>query len=463
MDFKAGQKVHFVGIGGVSMSALAHSLASRGLQVSGSDRDEGERVAGLRVAGIKVAIGQSADNVGDADAYVYTTAIREDNPELVAARATGRPVLHRSEVLAELLQRHRAIAITGTHGKSTTTAMLGAVYLKLGLDPTVFVGADVPDLGGTHHIGDSDLFIFEACESDGSFLRYRGCSQVLTSVEPDHLDEHGTFERLQQAYADFLASADPDGFLVYRADDPIATRLAQDSPATPISFGLAGEAQVMARDIAPLDESVAYECIVEGQSLGRVQLQVPGRCNVANALAATAACLGAGLEAKQVCAALAQFRGVDRRFERLGQLNGAVVYDDYAHHPTEVRAAIQALQEHFDRSLLVIFQPHLYSRTRDFMDDFAAAFDEADTVIIADIYPAREQPIPGVNSARLAELIASRRPQGSVHYFPEHEEIVDFVARQSQPGQLIMTIGAGDIREVGERLAALGEREEAGS
>ncbi len=438
------------------MSALALTCAGRGARVTGSDRQNSERIARLRAAGIKVTIGHKAENIGHADLYVYTTAIHDDNPELVAARRSGKPVLHRSQLLAQLLDGHRGIAITGTHGKSTTTAMIGVVFLKLGLDPTVFVGADVPDFGGTHRIGNSRVFIFEACESDGSFLLYKNCSQVLTSIEPDHLDTHGTFERLQRAYAQFLAIADPKGFLAYRVDDPVVAGLVDNSPAQGISFGLSGRPRVTAQAIEVWAGGISYEPVVDGQTMGRVKLQVPGRHNVLNALAATAACVGAGLDVGEVGSALEQFRGVGRRFERLGEFNGALIYDDYAHHPTEVRAALQTARQHFDRKVVAIFQPHLFSRTQYLMDEFAAAFDEADTVIITDIYAAREEPIPGVNSAELARLIARRRPGIEVHYLPTHEEIVDYLAKHATADQLIMTIGAGDIRKAGECLAASG-------
>ncbi len=453
MQLQPGQHVHFIGIGGVSMSALAGALNEQGFEISGSDTRLSQRVHKLRAAGISVYHGQAADNIGDADLIIYTTAIRDDNPELVAAQASGRPVLHRSELLTLLLAEKQRLAVTGTHGKSTTTAMLGSILLELGWDPTIFVGAYCANWDGNYRCGQGQWAVFEACESDGSFRRYEGCSQILTSIEPDHLDEHHNFANLRRAFAEFVATADPDGFVVYWADDPEVVAAIQHSPARTISYGLEGaQADVTAAQITRSSQGVRFVPVMFGRPLPVVDLPVVGNHNVLNALAALAAAEQIGIDVPAAGLALSSFSGVGRRFEQMGWVNGCQVIDDYAHHPTEVRATLQAAKDHFGRRVIAVFQPHLYSRTRDLMDQFASCFGQADVVVITDIYGAREQPTDEVSAEELYQRVRANEPGKLVRYIPTADEIVDFLLQTAQAEDMILTIGAGDICQVAERL-----------
>ncbi|NLO72637.1 MAG: UDP-N-acetylmuramate--L-alanine ligase [candidate division WS1 bacterium] len=446
--------IHFIGIGGVSMSALASTLAGWGFRISGSDRSDSATLQELRDRGIETQIGQRAENINGADLVVYTTAIREDNPELKAARAAGCPVWHRSELLAAVLGSQRRIAVAGTHGKSSTTSMIATVLAELGQDPTLFVGGTSRNFGSNYHLGNGKIAVFEACESDGSFLHYGGCSQVITSIEPDHLDVHETFEKLVQCFCDFAASADPEGFLVHAAGHPAVERAAACSPARLVTYGLGHAADYMARDVRPDGDGVLFTPTVRGEPLEPVRLPVIGAHNIRNALAALAVATELGLDPRQAALALTSYKGVERRFEQLGTVAGYDVIDDYAHHPTEVRATLKAARKHYGPRLLVIFQPHLYSRTRDLLAEFARAFRDARVVVIADIYAAREQPGDGggISGADLARVIQERQPGKQVVYLPSFEEIQRFVQETARPGDLVLTMGAGDIRRLGETL-----------
>lgn len=453
MELRTQDRVHFIGVGGVSMSALAHALAERGYQVSGSDRSESSRLEELRAAGLQVWAGHAAEHVRDADVVIYNTAIREDNPERAAAVAAGKPLHHRSEMLAWMLRGHVGLAITGTHGKTTTSAMLAWIFEQAGRDPLAFIGGDVNNWHANYRLGSGADIVFEACESDASFLAYHGCREVISSIEQDHLDQHNSIEKLTEAFVSFLRLADPAGFVVYGADCPRLSGIIDQSPARTISFGLKPGVDYHARDLRLNGASADFELVRHGVAAGRVKLIVPGQHNVLNALAAVAAAEASGVAWEQCREALATFAGTGRRFELLGQAGGIRVYDDYAHHPTEIRATLAAARHFGAERLVAIFQPHLYSRTRDLMEEFARAFGDADVVIINDIYAAREDPMPGVSAETLAGKIAAVSGDKPVSYVPRQEDIVAAVAQSARPGDLVLTIGAGDIRQVGETLA----------
>jgi len=452
LELQPGQHVHFIGIGGVSMSGLALALHQEGFCVTGSDKHESQTVKRLRDNGVEVALGQAAQNIGEAQVIVYTTAIREDNPELVAARATGRPVVHRSELIRHLLDQERRIAVSGTHGKTTVTAMIGTIFVDLGYDPAVLVGGYWLDIDSNFRLGNGGWAIFEACESDSSFLVYKGCSQILTSIEPDHLDSYGSFEELSRAFHQFVSLADPQGFVTYRGDSAKVVAAVADSPAQLISYGLGPGLDVTATDITTTAQGTAFTPIVFGEALPPVSLRVVGRHNVLNALAALGAARGAGLPVEQAAGALGQFTGVKRRFEYIGQVNGYRVVDDYAHHPTEIRATLQAAREYFATRIVAVFQPHLYSRTEYLMDEFVKSFDEAAVIGIAQTYAAREQPREDVSGQQLYERIRSRHPDRQVAYLPALDDVVEFLKQQATSGDLVITIGAGDIYRAAEQL-----------
>jgi len=454
LELRTGQHIHFIGIGGVSMSGLALALHEKGFFITGSDKRESQRVQWLRDNGVEVALGQAAENIGNAQVIVYTTAISEDNPELVAARDTGRPVVHRAELISYLLDQGRRIAVTGTHGKTTVTAMIGKIFLELGYDPTVFVGGHWLDIDSNFRLGNGKWAIFEACESDSSFLAYGGCSQILTSIEPDHLDSYGSFEELSDTFQQFASLADPQGFIAYWGGSRKVVEAVADSPAQFISYGLNPELDITATDITATAQSTEFTPIVFGESLPPITLQVVGRHNILNALAALAAAYGAGLPVEQAVATLGQFTGIKRRFEYIGQVDGYRIVDDYAHHPTEIQATLQAAREHFATRIVAVFQPHLYSRTEYLMDEFVKSFDEADIIAIAQTYAAREQPREDVSGQQLCERIRRRHPDRQVAYLPALDDVVEFLRQQATSGDLVITIGAGDIHRAAERLVS---------
>jgi UDP-N-acetylmuramate--alanine ligase len=453
MELQPTDRIHFIGIGGVSMSALAHALADQGYVVSGSDRSDSPVLQALRQAGVTVHVGHAAGHVAGGDVVIYNTAIRGDNPELAAARQAGLRVHHRSEMLAWMLRGKQGIAVTGTHGKTTTSAMIAVILQHAGRDPSGFIGGLVHEWQGNYCLGQGPQIVFEACESDGTFLRYVSCSQVVTGIEDDHLDQHQSSARLDAAFAAFLRSADPQGFVVWYRESERLARIIGEAPARLISYGEAAGADYRAQDVDCAGAGTTFTVVRAGRAPGQVRLPLPGRHNALNALAAIAAAEALGVDFGDIAAALQGFRGTGRRFELLGQGNGIAVYDDYAHHPTEVRATLAAARGFGAERIIAIFQPHLYSRTQRLMTDFAAAFEAADVVIINAIYAAREEPIPGVEGDVLADHIRRQSGEKSVCYLAAQEDIVARVGEMARAGDLVLTIGAGDIRQAGEALA----------
>ena len=436
-------RVHFIGIGGVGMSAVARIMVARGLVVSGSDAKDLPVMADLAAAGARVAVGYDAANLGDAQTVVAGSAIRADNPELVAAREAGLPVLHRSEALAATMGEDIVVTVAGTHGKSTTTSMITVLLQGAGLDPSFAIGANVPALGVNAAHGASGIFVAEADESDGSFLNYRPRIAVVTNVEPDHLDHYGTAEAVYASFDQFTELLPADGVLVACADDAgalaLARRTLERGNTRVLLYGTSDEADLVLHDGGPGDVSVSTTAGTFG-----LQLQVPGRHNALNAAAAFAVALELGVEPGAAAAALGNFSGASRRFELKGEAGGVRVFDDYAHHPTEVRAALTAARSVAGgHKVHVLFQPHLFSRTREFARDFAEALNLADTALVLDIYPAREDPIPGVTS----QLIADHLGEGG-RLIPAAEAVAALAAAASD-GDIVLTAGAGDVTAYG--------------
>ena len=437
-------RVHFIGIGGVGMSAVARIMVARGVPVSGSDAKDLPVMADLAAAGARVAVGYAEANLGDAQTVVAGSAIRADNPELAAAKAAGLPVLHRSEALAATMADDLVVTVAGTHGKSTTTSMIAVLLQGAGMDPSFAIGANVPALGVNAANGTSKVFVAEADESDGSFLNYRPQIAVVTNVEPDHLDHYGTPEAVYESFDRFTALLPADGVLVACADDAgalaLARRTRERGNTRVLLYGTAEEADIRLSDGGPGNVAVTTAA---GEF--PLSLQVPGRHNALNAAAAMAVALELGVAPEQAASALAGFSGASRRFEFKGEGRGVRVYDDYAHHPTEVRAALAAARSVAgDHKVHVLFQPHLFSRTREFAKDFADALNTADTALVLDIYPAREDPIPGVTS----ELIAGHLGAGG-RLVAGGQTAVEALSAAAQPGDLILTAGAGDVTAYG--------------
>lgn len=446
-------KVHFVGIGGVGMSAVARVMVGRGVAVSGSDAKDLPVMHDLAALGARIAVGYAAANLKDADTVVRGSAIRPDNPELVEAAARGLRVLHRSEALAAAMAGDRVIAIAGTHGKTTTTSMTTWMLRGAGLDPSFAIGANVPALGVNGAAGRGDLFVAEADESDESFLNYRPLTEIITNVEADHLDHYGTAEAVHAAFDAFAALVPREGLVLACGDDPGARSVVErmrghQSGPRVLLYGTAADA-----DVRLVFDPAGSEVHWDGR-VHPLPVRVPGLHNALNAAAAFAAAVDAGADPARASASLADFAGAARRFELKGEAGGVRVFDDYAHHPTEVRAALAAARAVAGgHGVHVLFQPHLFSRTREFAAQFAEALSAADTVRVLDIYPAREDPIPGVTS----ELVTTHLPEGA--YAPGPDEAVAELAAAARPGDIVLTVGAGDVTAQGPALlAALAER-----
>jgi len=453
---------HFVGIGGIGVSALARMLLRRGWQVTGSDLRASEITDDLSRHGARIHIGHGAAHVGNPDFVVYTAAARDDNPELQAARRRGIPTIKRAELLGHLMAGKRGIAVAGTHGKTTTTALIGLALVRAGLDPTVFIGGEAPELGGNYREGSGDLLVAEADEFDGSFLKLKPEIAVITNIEPEHLDFYGDFEHVKTAFHQFMEGA--TGPVVYCADDPVLQEMLPDlRPEAPqhavetreacaVSYGIQQDAQWRAQDLRPNDAGgFDFLASLNGAPFGSFSLRIPGRHNVSNALAAIAVVAPQGVSPNCLQAALREFGGVKRRFQVLGTSDGVTVVDDYAHHPTEVRATLAAARARYPgRRIQCLFQPHTYSRTRTLMPLFADAFVDADKVWITEIYPAREENLWDVTGEELSRNI--RHPAiafvGDLHHAGEQ------VLPDLEPGDVLLLLGAGDIYHLGPVILA---------
>ncbi|GAA3976619.1 UDP-N-acetylmuramate--L-alanine ligase [Actinomadura viridis] len=455
-------RVHFIAIGGAGMSGIARIMLRRGIAVSGSDAQDSEMLAQLGDLGAKVFVGHDAAYLGEADTVVVSTAIRDTNPELVAARERGLRVLHRSAALASLMAGREAVAVAGTHGKTTTTSMLTVALQHAGADPSYCIGGRLVTTGLGADEGGGPVFVAEADESDGSFLMYTPRIAVVTNVEADHLDNYGGFEKVKENFARFVDRVEPGGTLVAGADDPVAMELAgraRERGLTVLTYGEAPGADLRVTGFTPRGLGSRFE--IEGS--GEVVLGVPGRHNALNAAAVVAVGRALGADEAAVRAGLAEFRGAMRRLEPKGEAAGVEVFDSYAHHPTELTADLEATRDYVEQKaaggagagrIVAVFQPHLYSRTRFFAAEFGEALGLADVAVVLDVYGAREDPEPGVTG----RLVADRVPAGTVcEYVPDRAEVTAAVTRLAVPGDIVITLGAGDVTRLGpEILARLG-------
>lgn len=447
------EHVHFIGIGGYGMSAIAKVMLEMGYTITGSDLAEQELTLKLKAKGAQVYIGHREHQVEGADWVVYSTALSKDNVEIRAAEKRNIPILHRSQMLGRLLNERRGIAVAGAHGKTTTSSMIALVMESCGLDPTYLIGGEIMNVGSNAKAGSGEFVVAEADESDGSFLQYRPVYGVVTNIEADHLENYeGDFDKLKAAYRRFLSQVKEGGCAVVCADDAVLQAMRPELRCRTLTYGVAAEADYRAVHIRLGDRCVEFEVWRQGSRLGDLGLSVPGRHNVLNALAALAVCLEAGLSFEQVRLAIREFRGAKRRFQVLGETNGILVIDDYAHHPTEIMATISAAKATGKR-IIAVFQPQRYTRTFFLLDAFSRAFGEADEVILTDIYsPAGEKQIEGVSSQRLAEMI-SRNSNSRVRHIAAKEEVLEHLATQVKPGDLVLTMGAGDIWKTADALA----------
>jgi UDP-N-acetylmuramate--alanine ligase len=445
-------RVHLIAIGGAGMSAVARLLLERGLPVSGSDAADSPTLESLRDSGARVDLGHDAAHVTDADTVVVSSAIRDDNVELAAARAAGLRVLHRSQALASLMGGSRRVAVAGANGKTTTTSMLVVALVAAGADPSFASGGEIAQLGTNAALGAGPAFVVEADESDGSFLSYRPDVAVVTNVQPDHLDFYGTREAVEQAYAAFVESVTDGGLVVACHDDDGSRRLADSARSagrTVLTYGHGSGADLRVGEVSSQDLGTRSVFVHDG--VERVlDLAVPGEHNVMDACAAyLAAVAGLGAPPEAVLAGLAGFGGARRRFEVRGEVDGVTVVDDYAHNPAKVAAVVGTASEIVHRAghgaLRVVFQPHLYSRTRDFAADFARALAPADQVVLLDVYGAREQPVEGITSALVGDPLRALPGERTVLVGPTRDEAVRVLADAARPGDLLLTVGAGDV------------------
>ena len=439
--------VHFIGVGGIGMSGLAEILRTLEFDVSGSDLRAGENTKNLERLGVRIDIGHRADNVHGADVVVYSSAIDYENPEVREARLHGIPVIPRAEMLAELMRVKYGIAIAGSHGKTTTTSLVATVLRAAGFDPTVVVGGRMSSLGSNARLGEGNMLVAEADESDGSFLRLTPTIAVVTNIDPEHLDYYKTHEILKDAFVQFIEKVPFYGLAVLCLDHPHVQDLLPRIQRRHVTYGLSPQATYHARGLNFRGLSTNFVAFNRDKSLGEFTVRMPGQHNVLNTLAAIAVADELEVPLDVVKDALSTFHGVARRFTVVDEVDGVALVDDYGHHPAEVEATLNAARRAYDGRILVAFQPHRYSRTENLFDEFTRAFNNADQLFLTDIYAAGEKPIPGITSQHLADAIA-QHGHHSVKYAPDRAAMSAELARSAKPGDVVIALGAGDINKI---------------
>ena len=457
-------RVHFMGIGGAGMSGIARIMLARGMAVSGCDAKDSRALAALRARGADVQLGHDPAHAADADTVIASSAIRPDNAEVVEAARLGRRVLPRAAALAAVMAGQRGIAVAGTAGKTTTTSMLAVAIQACGGDPSYAIGGDLNEPGSNAHYGSGEFFVAEADESDRSFLLLSPEAAIVTNIEADHLDNYGSLEAVREAFTAFLARLPDEGLVALGADDEGAMSLAEparERGLRVVTYGVDAAADVRVSELSLVGQGVRFELVAHGRRLGDVALQVPGEHNAVNAAGAIAVGMQLGLPVADMVRGISEFTGARRRFELKGEERGVRVFDDYAHHPTKLRAALTAARQVAGSGrLVVVFQPHLYSRTSFFAEQFAEVLALADVVVVMDVYAAREDPVPGVTGNLIASAIPLPRDQ--VVFEPSWAAVPAVVAALTRPGDLVLTAGAGDVTMLGpEVLATLRDNEAA--
>ena len=453
IDFHTPLAVHFIGIGGISMSGLAEILLEEGFHISGSDAKESALTDALEKKGARIYYGQRASNISDStDVVVYTAAIHPDNPEFARAKELGIPMLTRAELLGQIMRNYDTpIAVAGTHGKTTTTSMLSHILLKGDCDPTISVGGILPAIGGNIRVGQSETFLTEACEYTNSFLSFFPKISIILNMDADHLDFFKDIDDIRRSFRRFAELLPADGTLIINADTPEYQSITEGLPCQVITYGLENNADYTASDIT-YDEfgHASFHVKYKGSDLGRCSLKVPGSHNVSNALSAVATGRLLNLPWEVIAEGLLSFTGTDRRFQYKGTVGGVTIIDDYAHHPTEIEATLKAAANYPHRKVWCVFQPHTYTRTKALLPEFAQALTLADHVVLADIYAARETDTLGISSEDLADRI--RELGTPCEYFPTFDEIENFLLKNCTQGDLLITMGAGDVVNIGEQL-----------
>lgn len=441
---------HFVGIGGAGMSAIARILTEKGLEVQGSDLKESRFTRQLSELGVKVFIGHQPENIAGAEVVVFSTAIPANNIELESAREAGLPVLSRADALSLLTFEKKTVAIAGTHGKTTTTSMVAQLLESAGFKPTYIVGGELNEAGTNAKSGKGDFLVVEADESDGTFLKISTFISVVTNIDQDHLDFFGSYESIQKGFLEFIKRTSSEGAVIVFGDHLVTREVAKKSGKECIFYGLGKENLVRAENIKFDSLSLSYELVFKEKKLGEVRLKVPGFHNLQNSLAAAAVGLSMGIDFEKIKKGLNSFSGVRRRFEFKGEVNGVTVIDDYAHHPSEVEATLKAAALQDFSRVVCVFQPHRFSRTSFLYREFARAFDLADFLILTDVYPAGEKPLPGVTGKLILDALLEERPDFQVAYTPSLIQARQLLCERVKPGDLVLTVGAGDVTLLGE-------------
>ncbi len=443
--------IHFVGIGGIGMSGIAEVLLNLGYHISGSDIKETEVTRRLRSLGCEISLGHRRENLREADVVVISSAVRQNNPEVEAAEQRLIPVIPRAEMLAELMRMKIGIAVAGTHGKTTTTSLISTVLAAGGLDPTVVIGGRLNSIGSNARLGQGEFLVAEADESDGSFLKLLPTIAVVTNIDPEHLDFYKGIEEIKESFLCFLEKIPFFGLAVLCLDHPNIQSLLPKLKKRFTTYGLTTQADFQAKEIAFEGLSTSFDVVHQRQGIGRLSLRMPGIHNVYNAMATLATVFELDIPFRVVQETLRDFGGIQRRFQIKGEKKGTLIVDDYGHHPVEIMATLKAARTGWEKRIIAVFQPHRYTRTQALFKDFLAAFYDADILILTDIYPAGEEPIEGVESKALFEGLREYGHK-DVTYLAEKGEIVDHLLRIISPGDLVITLGAGDIWQVSEEL-----------
>ncbi len=461
MDLKSYKHIHFLGIGGIGVSGIAQVMNDRGVEVSGSDMKASTVTEMLKKEGIKVSIGHAAENVEGADLLVYSSAVSMENPEIKRAKELGIPVIPRSEALGMLMDEYPvSIAVSGTHGKTTTTSMVSLILERAKKDPTILVGGILNELHGNVRVGGHDIIVSEACEYMDNFLDLRPTMEIILNIDSDHLDYFKDIYHIARSFDKFASAVPENGTVIAYDANPFVKSVIDGLKCNVVTFGFNEYSDYYALNIAfDSNGHPSYDLFNKGGYVDKITLSVPGEHNVANSLAAIAACMTLGVDIDTIKATLEAFTGTQRRFDIIGHVNGFTIVDDYAHHPTEIKATLAAAQKLAHRKVWCLFQPHTYTRTLALMDQFADAFEDADAVCLAEIYAAREKNIYKLSSSAVAEDIMARHPGKDVKFIPDFNEMADYVLANAKEGDVVITMGAGDIYRVGEMILEKGNKQ----
>lgn len=450
----SNKHIHLIGIGGISMSAIAEVLIKHGHKVSGSDMKDSKLLDKLRNCGAEIFIGHNMDNIQNPDLIVYTAAIREDNPERIRGKELNIPEIDRAEMLGHIMKNYnKAIAVAGSHGKTTTTSLISLILEYANLDPTILVGGELDEIGGNIKIGESEHFITEACEYVESFLKFFPFIGIILNIDEDHLDYFKDINHIKDAFRKFANLIPKEGFLIANEDDENIKEVISNVQCNLITYGINSNSTFIAKNVVFTTEGYPiFKVEFNGKDIGTFQLNIPGKHNVYNALASIATAHILGVEPSDIEKHIKKFKGIHRRFDILGEVKGCKIIDDYAHHPAEIKATLEAARNYPHNKIWCAFQPHTFTRTKALLDDFASSFGDADHIIITDIYAARELDTGEINSKILVDKIKECNPEGDTYYMESFEEISSFIYENMKPNDIVLTMGAGDVYRIGEMI-----------